>query len=299
MPLSGLPAEGEWPVPQLVDRERLEVARSEEPFREVAVGLAMEFGALTALIAMVRAGGAGGGIATRDTAVLRGLAVRVVKLTRALIAETFAGHGELQALYDRLLFESIVDFAYLLRGGAERMQAFVLDALRADRELWDHLASNRELRAGEELPMERRARLALEAKFALAGVAPELVPAPGEASPWPPLEERLRAIGEPKASAMHQLGAGGTHGAWHELTAHHLSPDGELSARLAWSRPLVQPLLALAIQGGRVLAAYARQLGPAAEQAFRGRYLDLARRAAEADALHEEFLARADLLPPP
>ncbi len=295
MAVTGLPPEGAWPVPELVDRRRLEHARSDEPFRQVAVGLATEFGELAALLAEVRADGDGG----RDAAIRRGLLVRIVKYTRALIAGTFAGHGELQALFDRLLFESVVDLAYLLRGGPERAQAFVVEALRPDRELLDHLARNRELRGGDELPMEQRARLAIERKFRLAQLTPAEVPLPGAAGGWPPLPERLVAIGEPSARAMHSLGAGSTHGAWHELVTFHLAGDEQFDAQVAWTRPLIQPLFALPIQGGRVLATYARSVGSAVETAFRGRLLDLVRRAAEADLQHEEFMARADALPPP
>src|SRR5690606_28485983 len=115
---------------------------------------------------------------------------------------------------------------------------------------------------------------------------------------WPSFEERLEAIGEPDARAMHQLGAGATHGLWHELGTHHRTGDN-LDAKLTWRRPLVQPLFALPIQGGRVMAAYARHLGPEAASAFRDRYLDLVRRAVDADFLHEEYMARADAIEPP
>ncbi|MBM4415684.1 MAG: hypothetical protein FJ035_05445 [Chloroflexi bacterium] len=225
--------------------------------------------------------------------------MRIVKYARALLVGTFAGHGELQALFDRLLFESVVDLAYLLRGGPERAQAFVVEALRPDRELLDHLARNRELRRGDELPMEQRARRAIEHKLRLAALTPADVPPPGAAGAWPSLPERLAAIGEPSARAMHSLGAGSTHGAWHELVTFHLAGDEQFEAHVAWTTPLIQPLFALPIQGGRVLATYARSVGPEVETAFRGRLLDLVRRAAEADLQHEEFMARADVLPPP
>jgi hypothetical protein len=295
MAADGIPPEGAWPVPQLVDRRQLEHARSDDAFRQAAVGLATEFGELAALLAGVRADGDGG----PEAAVRRGLVVRAVKYTRALIAETFAGHGELQALFDRLLFETVVDLAYLLRGRSERARAFIAHAVGPDRELWAHLAHNRELRRGEELPMEQRARRRLEAYFAPAGLTPGEPASGGAAERWPPLAERLAAIGEPSARAMHSLGAGSTHGAWHELVTFQLAAGDRFEAQLAWSRPLIQPLFALPIQGGRVLAAYARSLGADVETAFRGRLLDLVRRAAEADLQHEEFMARADALPPP
>jgi len=296
MTLIGIPSSDEWPVPQLFDRPRLDAASSNEPFHEMALGLATEFGELTALLARVRPAAAPPPEA-RNAAILRGLTVRIVKLTRAFIAATLAGHGELQALYDRLLFESVVDVAYLLRGGDEHFEAFMRDALKHDRELLDHLGRNRDLRHGEELPMEQRTRLAIGAKLALAGLTPEAVPLPGEDSGWPSMEGRLAAIGEPDARAMHQLGAGSTHGLWHEIVTYHLEGD-ELEAKLSWSRPLTQPVLALPIQGGRIMAAYSSHLGPEAAAAFRDRYFDLVRRATSADLFHEEYLARADLIPP-
>lgn len=298
MTLTGLPTAGDWPTPHLLDYRRLEVARTNEPFQEAALGFATEFGELTALLATVRPSLPLPHPAARNAAILRGLTVRVVKLTRAFITATVVGHGELQTLFDRLLFESLVDIAYLLRGGPDSFEAFARDALRHDRELLDHLGRNRDLRHGEELPMEQRARQAIEAKLALAGLTARDVPLPGEPGDWPPMEARLEAIGEPDARAMHQLGAGSTHGLWHELVTYDLEGEN-LEAKLSWSRPLTQPLFALPIQGGRIMAAYAGHLGTEATTAFRDRYLDLTRRATAADLLHEEYMARADLIPPP
>ncbi|MEZ4553988.1 MAG: DUF5677 domain-containing protein [Dehalococcoidia bacterium] len=298
MTLIGLPAQTDWPVPQLFDRRRLELAQSNAPFQEAALGFSTEFGELTALLAPVRSLDASSALEVRNAAILRAITVRVVKLTRAFIASTMAGQGELQALYDRLLFETIVDMGYLLRGGPDRYDAFTRYELRHDRELLDHLGRNRALRSGNELPMEQRTRERIEAKLSTAGLSADTVPLPGEPSGWPPFEERLGAIGEVDARAMHQLGAGSTHGLWHEIVTYHLEGDG-LDARLAWSRPLTQPLFALPIQGGRIMATYATHLGPEAKAAFRDRYLDLVRRANGADLLHEDFMARSDVGPPP
>jgi len=298
MTLIGLPAPDAWPVPQLFDRRRLELAQTNAPYHEAGLGFSTEFGELTALLAPVRSLDLDTPVEVRNAAILRALSVRVVKLTRALIAATMAGHGELQALYDRLLFETIVDMGYLLRGGPDRFEAFARFELRHDRELLDHLGRNRALRNGDELPMEERTRYRIEEKLRLAGLTPDDVPLPGEPAAWPPFEARLAAIGESDARAMHQLGAGSTHGLWHEIATYHLEGDA-LEAKLAWSRPLTQPLLALPIQGGRIMATYAGHLGPEAKAAFRDRYLDLVRRATAADLLHEDFMARADLTPPP
>jgi len=298
MTLIGLPVQGDWPVPQLFDRRRLELAQSNGPFQEAGLGFSTEFGELTALLAPVRSLDLETPLEVRDAAILRALAVRIVKLTRAFIASTMAGQGELQALYDRLLFETIVDMGYLLRGGADRYEAFARYELRHDRELLDHLGRNRALRNGDELPMEQRTRERIEEKLRLGALTAADVPLPGEPSGWPSFEARLTSIGEADARAMHQLGAGSTHGLWHEIATYHLEGDA-LEAKLSWSRPLTQPLFALPIQGGRIMATYATHLGAEAKAAFRDRYLDLVRRANGADLLHEDFMARADLIPPP
>ncbi|MYB40783.1 MAG: hypothetical protein F4X76_01050 [Chloroflexi bacterium] len=294
-----LPGPDEWPTWTLIERERLEVAREERPFLEAAAGLVTEFGELAALL--VRAWSpppAGARASARDEAILCALAVRIVKLTRRLAAETYEGRAELQLLLDREIFVSTSAMAYLLRGGGERFEAFVSDSLRADRGVWGHLDGNRELRDGEVLPMEQRMRERLARSFELAGVDPE--EAVGEAeSGWPSLDEQLAAIGEPAAHRMHQLGADSIHGLWNELHTHHLRAEGregagDLGPRLEWTAAQVQPLTAVAIQASRVMAAWSRRIGHEAAEAFRDKFLDLAGRAALVDRFHEEYLARSE-----
>ena len=306
-----IPRDDDWPQWTLVDRERLASAHDEQPFFEVAAALATEFGRLTELLAQAQAGQP----ASPDEAVLRGLCVRIAKLTRRLIAESYERRREMQDLLDRVLFESTVDLAYMLQSRG-RARAFRLASLRADRRVWAHLDRNRERRGGEVLPQEQRMRARLERSFALAGVVRDELDALGEpsgddgstgeegeasvaAARWPPFAERLAAIGEPDAHAMHQLGADVVHGTWHELVTHHLADadtgDGHYEPKLAWSAPRAQPLHALAIQGSRVMAAYASRLGPDLAAAFRDRYLDLAGRAAAGDRLHEQYLECAHL----
>ena len=292
-----LPGPDEWPTWTLIERERLEVAREERPFLEAAAGLVTEFGELAALL--VRAWSPppeGARASARDEAILCALAVRIVKLTRRLAAETYEGRAELQLLLDREIFVSTSAMAYLLRGSGERFDAFVRDGLRADRAVWGHLDGNRELRDGEVLPMEQRMRDRLARSFELAGVDPE--EAAGEAeSGWPSLDEQLAAIGEPAAHRMHQLGADSIHGLWNELHPHHLRAEGpegagDLGPRLEWTAAQVQPLTAVAIQASRVMAAWSRRIGHEAAEAFRDKFLDLAGRAALVDRFHEEYLAR-------
>ena len=297
MPEARLPESGDWPEWALVDRDALARAREERPFLETAAALAAEFGELTALLARAQPqppADAPPGEA-RDAAVLRGLTVRIVKLTRRLAAETYEGRGDLQLLLDREIFVSTAALAYLLRGGGDRFEAFVRDGLRADRAVWGHLDGNRERRGGDTLPQEQRMRRRLARSFALAGVDPAAPEADG-APPWPGVEAQLAAIGEPDAHRMHQLGADAVHGPWNELITHHLRPGsggGPLAPKLEWSPASVQPLTAVAIQGSRVMAAYARHLGRDVAEAFRDKYLDLAGRAALTDRLHEEYLERA------
>lgn len=286
--MTWLPGEEDWPERTLVPFDALAVARSEAPFLDVAMELATEYGLLLELLLRSRPPTATG----RDAAVLRGLAVRCLKLTRRLCAETYAGRGEMQRLLDRELFETTVDLAYLLRGGPDRFEAFLRHALAADRAVWDHLDRNAAERGGEVLPQEQRMREALERSFALAGVAPEALD-PENPAPWPTLEERLAQVGEPRAAAMHQLGAFYVHGPWHELVSQHLDGADGFAPRTGWVPPRVEPVFALVIQGGRVMGAYALRQGGVVADAYRGRWLDLVRRAADADRYHELYLERA------
>ena len=290
-----LPGPDEWPTWTLIERERLEVAHNERPFLEGAASLVTEFGELASLLVRAWAPPSAVAASARDEAILCALAVRIVKLTRRLVAETYEHRAELQLLLDREIFVSTAAMAYLLRGGGDRFEAFVRDGLRADRAVWRHLDGNFELRGGEALPMEQRMRERLARSFELAGVDPD---APeGDVAGWPSLDEQLAAIGEPDAHRMHQLGADSIHGLWNELHTHHLRAGLEgvddLEPRLEWTAAQVQPLTAVAIQASRVMAAWSRRIGHETAEAFRDKFLDIAGRAALVDRFHEEYLARA------
>ena len=290
-----LPGPDEWPTWTLIERERLEVAHNERPFLEGAASLVTEFGELASLLARAWAPPTAVAASARDEAILCALAVRIVKLTRRLVAETYEHRAELQLLLDREIFVSTAAMAYLLRGGGDRFEAFVRDGLRADRAVWRHLDGNRELRDGEVLPMEQRMRERLARSFELAGLDPDEPEA--DESGWPSLDEQLAAIGEPDAHRMHQLGADSIHGLWNELHTHHLRAGLEgvddLEPRLEWTAAQVQPLTAVAIQASRVMAAWSRRIGHETAEAFRDKFLDIAGRAALVDRFHEEYLARA------
>ena len=299
MPDARLPAPDEWPTWALVDRDLLVHTRDERPFLETAATLVTEFGELSALLARTHEQPDGVPVRQgRNEAILSGLTTRIVKLTRRLAAETYEGRGELQLLIDREIFTSTAALAYLLRGRRDRFEAFVRNSLHADRDVWQHLDNNRDLRAGDNLPQETRMRRRLERSFGLAGIDPPELEL-DEDSEWPDVSGQVRAIGEPDAYRMHQLGADEVHGVWNELVTHHLRTDDDgltwLGPKLGWSPAVVQPLTAVAIQGSRVMAAYARHLGHEVAAAFRDKYLDLAGRAALTDRLHEEYLERVDI----
>ena len=300
MPIAWLPDPDDWPSWALVDRDVLVHARDERPFLETAAALVTEFGELSALLARTQTYPEPGipVLQGRDAAVLCGLTVRIGKLTRRLAAETYEGRGDLQLLLDREIFASTAALAYLLRGRGDRFEAFVRDSLHFDRDVWQHLDNNRDLRDGDNLPQEQRMRRRLERSFGLAGVDPAELDL-DEESAWPDVSGQVRAIGEPDAYRMHQLGSDAVHGVWNELVTHHLrtDPDGLawLGPKIEWSPANVQPLTAVAIQGSRVMAAYARHLGHDVAEAFRDKYLDLAGRAALTDRMHEEYLERADI----
>lgn len=284
-----LPGEGDWPERTLVVPNLLQNPNSDEPYLQIATELATEYGQLLHLLAQMRTPQSEG----RDGAILRGLAVRCGKLAQRLVAETLAGRGEMQYLLDRELFDTTVDIAYLLRGNADRFNAFVQHHLQADREVWHHIELNVQAREGERIAHEERMTAHLNRSFALAGVEPT-APLAAEQVPWPSLGERLAAIGEPRAGAMHQLGSFAVSGVWNEIVSYHLTGDELFDPKLTWSRPRVEPLLAMAIQGSRIMAAYALRMGHEVSDAFRGRFLDLARRSGEVDSYLELYRAAQD-----
>ena len=53
----------------------------------------------------------------RNDGILRGLAVRVVKLLDGLTNEISLGHGEMEGVYLRLLDDTLITLGYLLVGG--------------------------------------------------------------------------------------------------------------------------------------------------------------------------------------
>lgn len=317
MTSSRMPTSEDWPTWTLIEVERFESAQDERPFLEVAASLVTEFGELSMLLVQARPPSAEDRVTARNEVILCGLAVRIGKLTRRLVAETYEGRSELQLLLDREIFTSTVTMAYLLRGGAERFEAFVREGLRVEQAVWLHLDKNLELRNGQALPMEQRMRQRLERSFELAALSPDddvsfdwpsltgQLDAIGESDthrmspPWPPLKDQLAAIGEPDAHRMHQLGADSIHGAWNELLTHHMRYGGDshvLEPKLEWSSAQVQPLTAVAIQASRVMAAYSRYLSHEVADAFRDKFLDIAGRASVVDRLHEEYLARSPRL---
>ena len=58
----------------------------------------------------------------RNDGILRGLAVRTVKLLDRLVDEITQGHGELEGVYQRMLDDTLVTLAYLLAGRPHRFR---------------------------------------------------------------------------------------------------------------------------------------------------------------------------------
>lgn len=81
-----------WPEPYELDSSLSPSARSEFPFMDAAVELTKEFGTIAHLLAGLRSAEP----PDRNGAVLRGMAVRIAKLTLRLVAETCEHRGEFQ-----------------------------------------------------------------------------------------------------------------------------------------------------------------------------------------------------------
>lgn len=165
----------------ILDEQELAAATAPALFGQVAVDLCGEFATALAYLAGTEHQSA----SARDAGILRGLAVRAVKLLDRLVAESTEHHGEMQMLYERLLLETHVNLGYLLKDD-ENFDQSVGDALVTPRKRRAEI-ERRMGAAGDASPIERRQLKAIESQFDLGGV--------GESSKrLPAVEQRLRIV---------------------------------------------------------------------------------------------------------
>ena len=239
-------------APNVLDETRF-AAETEGEYFNVAIDLVRELAGVTAR--MVREDLD----ASRNRGILRGLAVRMVKLLDRIVAECCEHHGEMPHLLGRPLLESLVNLGWLAEGVDERFDAFVADGMATPRLRRDAILRNIAAR-GSTLAIERRQLAAIADEAVLAGV--DLDTPPRELPSLPALEQRARAVyGDGPYLFGYRMASGGVHGNWKDLISHHVDADTGFSPVLEWHDTEAQSLLTDVILAAIVLSKYANYLG--------------------------------------
>jgi hypothetical protein len=281
----------DWPPEYEVQFEKLEEARSEEPFLRESFELLKEAASLTAMAAGITLSSDGSGH-DRNNAVLVGHLVRMVKLMRTLIRMIVDDHGgDQQMQLTRQFLDSASTLAYLLEDieDTARFDAYINDSLIAEREFLNDVRAEVKNRGGEWLPIEERIERSITNTFKSAGVRAEDLPS-RRANNWPNAQQRLALLG-PVAYSAYRTGSSDIHGAWHDLERNHLEEiDGQFRPQLDQAIPRPQPLFAMSSLAVTTSLEYIRKRYPFATAEFEPRFEHFLEKLRQADDLHEQYL---------
>lgn len=195
----------------------------------------------------------------RDEWILRGLAVRTVKLLDRVVDESVRGHGEMQVALERLLLDTIVTLGYLLVGPDDRFQAYVVDGLVTPRRRRAEILRRVSSRGGVARLIETRQLRAIESELSLAGVTGD------ETEPrLPNMEQQIKVVfgdGTLVYDFGYRMGSAAVHGGFKDLLDRHVTTDGQFTPILAWSDADPQVLMSALIFAAYVFARYAQHVG--------------------------------------
>ena len=115
------------PTPDRME-ELLASATTKANFGKLGIELAASFAAnVEDLISLSKAR------RERNDGILRGLAVRAVKLLDRLTSEISLGHGEMELVYLRLLDDTLITLGYLLVAGPTAFDGFIAESVPAQK----------------------------------------------------------------------------------------------------------------------------------------------------------------------
>lgn len=277
-----------WPDRHEIDLDALRASSNHDDYMGHAVELLKEVGVLTTLVAGT---GVDDAPLARNDAIQRGMLVRLSKLANSLLNETCAGHGEQQLALSRQVLETVMNIIYLLGAGDEGYDAFVYDALVAEKELEELIRNNVEERGGTTLPIEDRMLRSIGSTATAAGVDLETLPSKSK-NKWPNVLERMRVLGFEDVYVLFRLGSSAIHGGWSELYLHHLEEAGGglFNPRFDHLPPRPEALTACGVAALGALGEYVSRQDPRIDDLFRPRLDDLRARIVEFDAVHERFV---------
>lgn len=291
---------------RVVDEEVLEAATTEKPFDQEAFDVLKELEQSVKVVAGLGRLDSEGKPRTlgRNEAILAGQMVRCWKLQQGLIQCCDPERLELFNFFQRGVVETAVNLRYLIeKGTPELFDSYVRSGLRADRELYDRITANVELRGGILQPIEHRMLEGIERSFKTADVELDSVSATGSRQ-WSPggVKGRFDALGlgelyEPFFAAMSQY----THGSWHDIYAYHLTkePDGGFLPQLRWGAIRPQPLLGVIDVLASAATSYLEDLGRpgSGRDTLADRIGFCATKGQRITELHEAFLQRGQSHP--
>ncbi len=218
-------------LPVEVTDEIIQVCREKGVFGPLLFDLYKETGRLLTVTSAACIGYPGDAIRLpRNQAICAGLLVRVSKLMTSVVKLSSAiEHGETVQALNRCIIESIVNVRYLLLKDSEEIyDRFVKNGLRPERELYDIIHENMQLRGGKQLAIEASMLKSILSKCELSGIhIDEINPKAGS---WGgSFESRVRALGfdESAYTIMQGIPSHAIHGTWMDLLNNHLLKNEE------------------------------------------------------------------------
>lgn len=279
------------PIP--VDAGVLAGFAREQDFMVVAVDLLGEVAAYAAVASCIM-----GTVPqwNRDQAAVGGNMVRLVKLLHAFLDQVCQKRAETSLIVSRLVFETVITVKFLIQNFShELVDSYIRHSLLHERKLWDEIDANVRARGGEVQPIEARMRKSLMRAARVAGVPLDSVDLKDK-KPWggKSVYAKAKAIGlDEEYLAMFSGMSHDIHGAWQNISQHHLKTDevGGFTPNLEWTRPRPQVCAALGVMTLYVVSDFVKFMaGEDFHRATLPRLDDLSMRIRRADAAHEKYL---------
>ena len=194
----------------------------------------------------------------RNDGILRGLAVRTVKLLDRLVDEITQDHGELEGIYQRMLDDTLVTLAYLLAAGPNGFDSYLAESAIAQKRRKKTIEAHIAERGGVADPIETRMLRAIGEQMSLAGLDPDAPP-----KRLPPMDQRIAAVlpaGSLTYDFGYRVGSDWIHGGWHDLISHHVDPHSDFAPRLEWWPADPDQLFVSVYVGAEFMSRYAASM---------------------------------------
>lgn len=232
----------------------------------------------------------------RDQAAVGGNMIRLYKLCDALLDQVCKHRREICEILLRLCFENVVNIRFLLKNySPEIINSYISFSLRHEKKLYDEINENIKNRSGKIIPIEERMLKSIDLSFQDSGIT--LGELNTKIQKWgnKTLHEKARDI---DLSPMYDHMFGGmshsVHGAWQDLSTHHLEilAPNQFKPVPHWSNPRPQTLDPIALLVVDTIIDYLNFICKNNElDEIKSRLLDVKDRIYLFISKHEEYLA--------